>query len=100
MWQVEIHPLVWEDDFPRIDLAAKKRILKAIRAKLTTHPEQLGKPLTGPLKGLWRLRVDDYRVIYRIEKDKLVVLIVKVGIRRNAEIYTEAIPRLKKLGWL
>jgi len=100
MWQVEIHPLVWEDDFDRLDPQARIRITKAIRSKLTTHPTEFGKPLTGPLRGYWRLRVDVYRVIYRVERQRLVVLVIKAGLRRDAEIYTEAIPRLRKLGWL
>ena len=100
MWQVEIHPLVWEEDLTRLDPAARQRITKAIRSKLTTHPTEFGKPLSGPLRGYWRLRVDAYRVIYRIEQQQLIVVVVKVGIRRDAQIYTEAIPRLRKLGLL
>ena len=100
MWQVEIHPLVWEEDFARLDPQAKVRITKAIRRKLTTHPTEFGKPLGGLLRGYWRLRVDAYRVIYRIEQRRLVVLVVKVGLRRDAAIYTEAIPRLRRLGLL
>ena len=100
MWQVEIHPLVWEEDFARLDIQTRVRITKAIRSKLTTHPTQFGKPLTGPLRGYWRLRVDAYRVMYRVEQQRLVVLVVKVGMRRDAQIYTEALPRLRKLGLL
>lgn len=100
MWHVEIHPLVWEEDFVRIDPQARVRITKAIRSKLATHPTTFGKPLSGLLRGYWRLRVDAYRVIYRVEQRRLIVLIIKVGMRRDAQIYTEAIPRLRKLGLL
>ena len=100
MWQVQIHPLVWEEDFKRFDPQIRQQIVKALRAKLATQPTHFGKPLVGPLKGCWRLRVGDYRVMYRIEHQRLVVLVVKVGMRRDAEIYLEAIPRLRKLGWL
>lgn len=100
MWQVEIHPLVWEEDFARFDPSVRRRITKAIRTKLATHPAEFGKPLAGPLQGYWRLRVDDYRVIYRMEHKRLIVIVVKIGMRRDARIYTEAIPRLRKLGWL
>lgn len=99
-WRVDIHPLVWDEDLKRLNEAARQQIVKAIRAKLTTHPAEFGKPLTGPLKGYWRLRVGDYRVIYRIERQRLVVIVVKAGIRRDAAIYIEAIPRLRKLGLL
>lgn len=100
MWQVEIHPLVWEEDFSRLDSQVRVRITKAIRKKLTTQPTEFGKPLSGSLRGYWRLRVDEYRVIYRIEQHRLIVVVVKVGMRRDAQIYTEVIPRLRKLGWL
>jgi len=100
MWQIEIHPLVWEEDFSRLDPHARVRITKAIRRKLTTHPTEFGKPLSGSLRGYWRLRVDAYRVIYRIESQRLVVVVIKIGMRRDAQIYLEAIPRLRKLGLL
>jgi mRNA interferase RelE/StbE len=100
MWQVDIHPLVWEEDFPRLDPQARRQITKAIRAKLTTHPTEFGAPLSGPLSGYWRLRVGAYRVIYRMERHRLVVLVVKAGMRRDAQVYRDAIPRLRKLRFL
>ena len=42
-------------------------------------------PLTGDLKGLWRYRVGDYRMVAAIEEDRFVVLVVTVGHRR--EVY-------------
>jgi mRNA interferase RelE/StbE len=100
MWQVDIHPLVWEEDFKRLDPPARQQITKAIRAKLTTNPTAFGKPLAEPLRGYWRLQVGPYRVIYRLEHQRLVVLVIKAGMRRDAQVYLEAIPRLRKLGWL
>lgn len=100
MWQVEIHPLVWEEDFARLDPQARRQVVQAIRTKLTTHPTEFGKPLSGQIIGYWRLRVGDYRVIYRLEQRRLLVLVIKIGMRRDAQVYMEALPRLKKLGWL
>ena len=100
MWQVEIHPPVWEEDFAALDRSIQQRITKAIRKKLSINPQAFGKALSGPLKGYWRLRVDDYRVIYRIEEHRVTVVVIKVGMRRDARVYTEAIPRLRKMGWL
>jgi mRNA interferase RelE/StbE len=40
---------------------------------------------TGDLRGLWKFRVGDYRVAYLIEDDRLVVLVVAAGDRK--EIY-------------
>jgi mRNA interferase RelE/StbE len=42
------------------------------------------KPLTGKLKGLYRYRVGDWRVIYRLFKEKMVVEIIAILPRGNA----------------
>lgn len=97
VWNVILHPLVMSEDFKKMDRPAKKLILKSIHKKLTQDPENYGSPLVGPYKGYWKLRVADYRVIYRIVKDRVLVIVVKVGIRRNDEIYQNLFHRLKKL---
>ena len=97
MWKIQIHPLVLEKDFSKIDSTVQRKILKAIHKKLSSSPEQYGKPLGGPFKNYWRLRVEDYRVIYRIEKDCVEVFVVKVGIRRDDEVYRQFALRLTKL---
>ena len=75
---------VVDEDIPKLTKAARKQIQTAIEEKLTTHPIEFGKPLWYSLKGARRLRVGDWRVIYRIEPPD-VVLVVKIGHRR--EIY-------------
>ena len=51
---------------------------------LETDPRpRAAKKLVG--RNGWRLRVDDYRVIYTIEDDRLLIMIVRVGHRK--EIY-------------
>lgn len=44
-----------------------------------------GKALVGNLAGLWRYRVDDYRIICNIEDEVLVILVIDVAHRR--EVY-------------
>lgn len=97
MWLVKLHHLVLEEDFKSISPEHKTKILKAIQKKLSLYPESYGKPLQGEFKGCWRLRVEDYRVVYRIIKDEIVVLVIKIGIRKDDKIYRELISRLKKL---
>ncbi|MBO6084037.1 MAG: type II toxin-antitoxin system mRNA interferase toxin, RelE/StbE family, partial [Candidatus Methanomethylophilaceae archaeon] len=41
------------------------------------------KALTGDKVGLWRYRVGDYRLISKIDKGKLVILLVEIGQRSN-----------------
>jgi len=43
--------------------------------------DYLGKALRGNKKGLWRYRVDKFRIICKLEEDKLVILVVKIAKR-------------------
>ena len=57
----------------------REKIIKAIE-ELRENPHK-GKPLSGGLKGLRRIRMSSFRIIYLIEEEKVTVLIVKVGSR-------------------
>lgn len=46
-------------------------------------PFQHGKELKGDLKGIWRYRVGDYRLLAEIHEDELVILVINVGHRRD-----------------
>ena len=60
----------------------RARIVAAIdRLAETPH---LGTALKGDLRGLRRIRVGDYRVVYEVQDDELVVLVVRVAHRRDA----------------
>jgi len=63
----------------------KARISKAIETRLTTAPDKYGKPLSGSLSGHRRLRIGDYRVIYRVVGN--VVRILEIVYRRNVKNY-------------
>ena len=52
-------------------------ISNAIEAKLSTHPHYFGKSLSGSLKGCRRLRVEDYRVIYRIVRETVEIYAIE-----------------------
>jgi mRNA interferase RelE/StbE len=93
-YSVLIDELVLRDDFEKIEPHSQKRILKAIRERLSTDPERYGSPLRGELKGYWKLRVGEFRVIYEIQKARIIVCVVKVGRRRNEEVYREVLKRL------
>lgn len=64
---------------------ASRRILAFLDSRIagTEDPRQFGKCLSGPLAEFWRYRVEDYRVICKLEDGKLVVLVVRVGNRRD-----------------
>ena len=48
-----------------------------------TNPRIHGKGLTANRSGQWRYRVGDYRLIAEIEDDKIVILILNIGHRRD-----------------
>jgi len=68
---------------PALSASAKILIKKAIEERLMVDPIGFGKPLQYSLKGLRRLRVSDYRVVYRIEADKSEVLVVAIMHRKK-----------------
>jgi mRNA interferase RelE/StbE len=70
-----------EEFIKKCDKAIRNRILKSLR-KLETDPES-GKPMTSILTGLWSLRMGDYRAIYQIKNNELVVVVIKIGHRKN-----------------
>lgn len=96
-WNVLFHPLVLSKDISSLDKSDRTRIFKAIRKKLTTDPERYGEPLRKELFGYWKLRVGAFRVIYKIAKKTVTVLIMKIGFRRNSQVYTEMAGRVKSL---
>lgn len=83
-FRIEYLESVLKEDIPRLSHPARKDIKKAIEQKLAVHPFEFGKPLRYSLKGARRLRVGDFRVVYRIENPN-TVLIIKIGHRK--EVY-------------
>lgn len=94
MYSVVIDELVFEKDLRKISQADKQRIFRAIRNKLTSSPKEFGVPLRGKFSSLWKLRVGPYRVIYKIEQEKIQVYVIMIGYRRSAEVYRKLMSRL------
>lgn len=97
MWNIVIHRLVLSEDLKKLDPQSCHLILKVIYKKLARHPESYGNPLSGEYKNYWKLRVGDYRVVYKIIKDEVVVMVIKIGIRRDNKVYGDLIHRLKRI---
>ncbi|MBI3327446.1 MAG: type II toxin-antitoxin system RelE/ParE family toxin [Nitrospinae bacterium] len=84
-----------------------RRIRGIIRDRidgLAFEPEKQGRPLTGDLAGYRSLRAvgQRYRIIYRVEADKVLVLVVALGIRKEGskrDVYALA-QKLLRLGLL
>lgn len=66
LFEIIYHPDVKNIDLPLLDAKIKNRIKTAIETRLMTAPHQYGEPLRKTLKGYWKLRVGDYRVVFKI----------------------------------
>jgi len=84
VWRVEFDADAARE-FRKLGEAARRAILKYLRERIATadDPRRFGKPLTGGLKGLWRYRVSDYRIVAKIEDSRLLVLVVTLGHHRH-----------------
>jgi mRNA interferase RelE/StbE len=53
--------------------------------QLKQEPEKQGKPLSGKLKGYRSVRAvgQRYRIIYRVDKEQIIVIIIGVGMRKD-----------------
>ena len=66
----------------RVPRRERERLIEAIDA-LAEHPLS-GNALKGGLRGLRRIRAGDYRVVYEVQEDALIVLVVRAAHRRDA----------------
>lgn len=71
----------------KLDKPTKVLLYSWIKSNLDgcEDPRTVGKALTANLKGAWRYRVGDYRILAEIRDEEVLILIVNVGHRR--EIY-------------
>jgi len=60
---------------------AQQRVSKAVN-ELISKPDS-GTKLKGELEGLWRARVGEYRIIYEIDYEKNIIVLLDVGLRKN-----------------
>jgi mRNA interferase RelE/StbE len=74
---------VVKKDIPSLPKTIRARIQKAIEERLAVDPVGYGKPLQHSLKGHRRLRVGDYRVVYRIDPVERRVDIVAIAHRKD-----------------
>ncbi len=77
------HPAVHVEDLPLIDRRTKNRIRKAIEERLQNAPQDYGEPLRKSLKGYWKLRVGDYRIVFKVLESEVWIL----GIRHRKSVY-------------
>ena len=82
-WKVAFDPRA-EKQFSKIGKTAQQEIERYIARNLETteDPRRFGKPFLS-VKGAWRYRVGDYRMVCAIQNQELTILVLKVGHRRD-----------------
>ena len=88
-FELRYHPDVRKIDMPLLNKKLRARIKKAIETRLMTEPHRYGEPLRKTLKGYWKLRVGDYRVVFKVVKFEVWIL----GIIHRKKVYDHIIKR-------
>jgi mRNA interferase RelE/StbE len=73
-----------ERDFRQLPRNAQRQVARKMEA-LKEEPRPAGAKQLSATEGIYRVRSGDYRILYRIEDDVLLVLVVRIGDRR--EVY-------------
>jgi mRNA interferase RelE/StbE len=101
VWRVELTEVAAEQLAQIADVRMRRQVAKRID-ELQSEPEKRGKPLLGELSGIYSIRAAGQRcrILYRIERERVIVYVVALGIRREGDrrdIYSLA-RRLFRLG--
>jgi mRNA interferase RelE/StbE len=86
-WQINFETAA-EKDLAKLDHSAARRIVIFLRERIAAldDPRSIGEALKGAKLGdFWKYRVGDYRVIARIEDSEVIIIVVRVGNRK--EVY-------------
>lgn len=89
-FEIIYHDLVAKNDIPSLPKTMRARIKNAIEKKLITEPDKYGKPLRRSLKGYRKLRVGDYRIIFRIEEKRVKIFLIQ----HRSVVYDKAEARI------
>ncbi|MBI4239032.1 MAG: type II toxin-antitoxin system RelE/ParE family toxin [Deltaproteobacteria bacterium] len=82
-YQLEYVDSVVEEDIPNLPKTMRGVIKRALEERLAVDPIGLGKPLRYSLKGHRRLRVGDYRIVYRVDSKRPAVTVVAIKHRKD-----------------
>jgi mRNA interferase RelE/StbE len=89
-FELRYHPDVKSTDIPLPDARLRTRIKNAVESRLATAPHLYGEPLRKTLRGYWKLRVGDYRVVFKIAGEEVWIL----GIIHRKKVYDAIKKRL------
>jgi mRNA interferase RelE/StbE len=83
-WKIEFERAA-QKELQKLDKPIARRILKFLHQRVgkLDDPRKIGQRLQGTLSEFWRYRVGDYRLICSLENDRFVVLVLRIGHRRD-----------------
>jgi len=74
-YKIIYHPGV-KDDIQKLSKKQKGILKRSIEERLGIEPEKYGSPLRRSLKGYWKLRVSDLRIVFKISKSEILILAI------------------------
>jgi mRNA interferase RelE/StbE len=84
-WKIELSAL-GQKNIAHLDPQTRKRVLKFLQQRVATleNPRSIGEALKGSSLGeLWKYRVGDHRIIADIQDQRVCILVVRIGNRRD-----------------
>ena len=86
------HPDVHRIDIRNINTNLQMRIMRAIEERLVKEPQSYGEPLRRTLKGYWKLRVGDYRIVFKVVSEEIWIC----AIIDRKDVYPQVMKRITK----
>ena len=85
-WLIELHPDAARE-LTKLDRTAAARIVATLETRIAAldNPRTIGTALKGEHAGYWRWRIGDYRIVARIEDERITILVIRIAHRR--EVY-------------
>ncbi len=84
-WRIEFHPQA-EKELAKLDREVARKIIRFLRERVAQleDPRSLGEALKGPELGrFWKYRMGDYRLICDIQDQRVTILVIRIGHRRD-----------------
>jgi mRNA interferase RelE/StbE len=81
-WKIEFAGSA-EKELTRFERPVIRRILRFLNDRVSVDPRAVGQPLRGELSDFWRYRIGNDRLYANIQDERVTVLVVKVGHRRD-----------------